>query len=601
MSLKDKFEKIKQTATTQKNVEKIEDGKNIVSKIGNDKQALENRINDLSQLLSQLEETYSSSPRKLDEFKGAKLKINELFTQYADYLKEQGINSVSDILSNQNMAKEEEVVDYQEKGVAQIGNQGKRGALGEQVEKLSVTKEKIKAELPDENLDFRGGTKEGKNSPRTESILKIKAHIEKLQEELNKTKEKEAETKQEYLPVIKEALQKKIDELLPENRSNSIGAGAANLKFIDNGVFRLAGDQYWNEVKEIAQGIIADKFRERGIKSISQKEINDSLEAEKLIFDVEEIRSKYEELLKKERDQYCLSTIAGDIKSEIREDVIIKDKKAYPYNLLNQAEDVNKKNPEAKRVCEEFKENILIALTEAEAKIKPGIFTGKENKAAMDRIKEEINSSKDQLNRLSAPENYYKSEGRWDFYNTASSSKPYFNYNYSYDWYKEMVKELEPKYTAELKKLDELNNNETEKLRLKTSDDIYKYGHASEWTTIGEIKIPVLPLEKNYAYQHIHDKSRIDAVLARLSDQALSPAQLQEQFAAEEKTMADEIKKYPQSEEILARFKKLVKEYDEKFASLSDLIDIKRQPSNYRGFGTVQKESYRVKQELFYE
>ena len=288
MSLKDKIAELKQADKTEIDGKKMKEGKETINVIGSEKEALANKIKGLKDLVSKLENSYSAAKTGIAEFKDAKGKIDEIFSDYVAHVEETGaeqkISGVSEILNSAEFAGDEEVREYHKKGTKKIKGDDKTGQLGDKVKENAQAKKAIKEALPDMKLNFRGGLKEGeKMSPRDASLLKLKDYIKELeQEELAAVRKKEAEVKAEYLPRIQEIVNRNLDRIFPEGNSPSGSSLGSHLNLISDEILEFCGDELWPETKAMAMKLILEQCAKKGIRS-NVSEVDENLEAEKMI------------------------------------------------------------------------------------------------------------------------------------------------------------------------------------------------------------------------------------------------------------------------------------------------------------------------------
>lgn len=640
MSLKGKFEGIKQVVGVKKTQETFEEGKRVFGDIENKKKTLTDRINGLKELVNQLEGSYSSARKGSNDFAEADNKIKTTFNEYtqdpefAAALKRLGVKSVEELLASPDFSNEEEIVDYHKKGAAKLRKNEatqtekleiaddedekkkpeKRGELGERVKELASVKGRVKKELPEMDLNFRGRVKAGETiSPREASILKIKDYIKELEKkELAEVQKKEKEAKAEYLPKIKEIISNRLEEIFPAAKGYSVAPAAANINFITDEVFELCGDELWPEVKNAALILVRQKFEERKI-DIRSDGIDKSLEAEKFIFDVSDLRNKNENLLKLDRDKDNFSGLGRETDEKLfqglkksGEEVEIKDNLMFPKYLLQQAEYFKEKNVEVKKVLEKTISELIPFYTEAKNEFQPGIFTGGKNEKAMKEAKNILDQVINGLKVLKVPENYYNGNDRWgfhnNFFNTIPGESKFRSNPDSYKWLSALYTKASEKYEEMRETFKSTTSPEDDKLN-KLSNDLYNYSSSryDGKINVSGFDVPVVIPEKGYRYPEITNKKRVDSFLKSLNDQTFSQEELAKKFKEEEEIYAQEIKNYPNSEEIINRFKQLSEKYDKVYRYNSDLLNTKNKAKTNQGY--VQRtpsDSFIFKKELFY-
>lgn len=607
-SLEEKFKAIQDQVKAEEHLEVMKEGKKVFSDISNEKQTISNKINDLNVLLSELKMAYSLGNSSLESFKSSKVKIQDLFNKYSTSLKTKGINSVEDILNNEDYKEVKEITEYHQKGASQIIDKNKKGELGERVENINIAKEKIKEALPEMELNFSGKPK-GKetSSHREESLLKIQKYIQDLeQQQLAEIQKKEALAKSEYLPKIKDIVTKNLEKIFPEGKGYSIQPLAANLDFISDEVFELCGDELWPEAKVIALNLILEKNKEKKI-NYQPEEIGISLEAEKLIFDVKKIREQHDSLLKIDHDRTYFPRLTRSIQDGfsriLPSELIIKDNKVYPYELLKQAEYFKEKNPEAKEVCEEAINNTLNILREAQSKINPGWLSRKQTKEDMADAKKNIEKSISEMIKIEAPDNFYTTKNIYEFSNKFSSaSSPNFK-GYQSDWCVSLKTKLKEDLKMELDKVMKLINDEHDRL-YKFGNDAYAFRDCKK-VMEGGLEIPVVNLEDDYICNSLNDKEALNSFIKSIQEKVLSIEELSEKIKQKVAVFYNKISNYHNSEEILAKVKKLKEKFSNfnEFRGKGDLINIKMQVKNnqYKGGLVTHIEDYNIQDILFYK
>lgn len=608
MSLKNKLESIKKEVVTEKDAEKIKEGKESVKEIESSKQVLVDRISGLKNLLSQLEGAYSSAGNKLDNFKEAKNKINDLFLEYKDYLKEKGINSVADILHNADFSDESEIQAYQESGTLKTDNEEERGKLGESVENLANIKKATKEALPDMDLDFRGKTSEGEDlSPRQASIAKIKNFINDLEKELAEVSAKESETKAEYLPKIRNLIKEKIDNIFKADNL-SIAPKAANLNFISDEVFELCGEEFWPQVKNEAIEMIVEKDKTR-FGSYNRDDIKKSLEAEKLIFDVENLRNNNKEVLQLEVDKINFSRLGYRIERELsftpNNKILVKDGNIYPGVLMEQAQYFEEKNKDAKQVCEDVLEKLKALLSETKDKVPTVSFlTGKKKKIEIEKVKAELEEAEKELSAIEAPDNFHCNNKRYDFTNKLGSRiiTPKFNSLNRTEWLAPLRKELDngsDKIRQELRNLQSQEGPAVSKL----SDALYNFGRRlKQFTDVNGFEIPFVKLAESDYYKRINSKEIADTFFKRLEGVNLDLEEFKKQVKEEEERISRLILDFPEAEKTLAEFNRLQEKYDSDFKYETKLMQTKLSSrKREKSWSMSEKGEYEIKQEMFFK
>lgn len=604
MSLKNKLEAIKKEVTSKKSAEEIVAGKQTVSELAGNKQALSTKIADLKTMLSQLKSAYSHSESDLADFKSKKSQIEALFTEYGDYLETRGIASVEDFLHDPEFAAEGEIKEYEEAGAAKQKS-GQRGKLGKGVEQVADLKSQAKEALPEMDLDFRGQKKAGEEvSPRQASFSKIEAHIQELEGELAKINEQEKNAKQEYLPKIKALVGEKIDEVFNEQNLTT-NPKLLNLNLISDEVFRLCGDEFWPEAKETAMSLIKQKYAgEKWGSSFEVEDLNSSLEAEKLIFEVNEIREKHQSLLDREHDRQGLVNLSREMDSSFfrypNSSLAVKEGDLYPGDILAQAEYFADKNKEAKVVCEKSLEQAKMALEAAKAKIPGGFLAGKDTKHDIEEITQEIEKAEANLAKLSAPDSFY-GDNEYAFTNAMFSVMPRLKSRSGKEWALNLREEIDKQNDQINNSLRNLQNQEREALR-KIKDDLYQFGSSQLKKTINGFIVPYFKLEDFPQYKSFNDKPELDQLFKGLEGLRLTQAEFKEQIEKESAVFKQEIAAYPDSEAILKRFKELEEKFESDYRYNFQIMHVKELTRNNPEARTSQtRDHYTIKRDLFYK
>jgi hypothetical protein len=604
MSLKDRFDNIKKTVETKKAGDELKEGGKVFQEIGNEKQTLTDKINGLKELLSQLKLGYSASETDLENFKGDKSKIEGLYSEYAEYLKEQGVNSVNDILHNEAFAGDEEVKKYRQAGAAKLDKAGQRGKLGEGVAKLSEAKSRAKATLPDLKLDFRGQVAEGQEqSPRQESILKIQNLIEVLEkEQLASVQERDQKAREQYLPKIKEIITNNINKLPLADRNFSIDDRLFSNQLISQEVFEICGDELWPEVKQMAVELIAEKYRDQGLPSWNNP-TEGWLDAEKMVFDVDNLRGQHEKLLELNRDKIRFSRLGRDIEDNflVGESgrLTVKGDNAYSQEVMADVEYFKEKDPAAKKVCEEVKNKITSLFAKAQQELKPGLLASRENRDDLKMVKSRLDESIKRIEQTEVPEHFY-SRDMYDFTNIIGNAIPRFS-SLRWDWFQSTVAAAVKQAEAEFEKINELRNKESDRLR-KLDDRIYSmsYNRGLKKIKEGGFDVPFLNIKELESYKIISDKKEVDSFLVSLEGQVMSKEEFARLIQKEQAVFEAEIENYPDSEAILRRYEELQIRFKDNFFSIPTVVEEKRRVRKGETHRTTERvDFYEVRHRLF--
>ena len=608
MSIKNKFESIKQEVSKNRAASDIVETKKSVVELVDRKTVLSDKINNTQNILSKLESIFSQSEKSLIDFKTQKEQLGNLFFEYKDYLADKDINSVKDLLDNPEFAGEEEIKHYNEVKPGK-NSKGDRGSLGKNIEEASIIKQEAKESLSDLDLDFRGGTKEGEEtSPRKQSFNKIKNYIDQLKGDLEKLNSQEQKLKNENLPIIKELLEDNIKKVFSAENL-SVGPVMENLNFIKDEVFGLCGDEFWPEAKKMAADLIAERYQERfGDKKVfgpaSSENINKSLEMEKLIFDANDIRENHKELLVLNSDKEVLKNFidSADYFRFQDEKIVMKDKKAYSGHILSQIEYFNQKNAEAKVICEEAIKEAKEMVDKLESEIPSKFLAGRDEKYDIEKFSNGLGIVKEGLEKINAPE-YFHSEDRYRFYNNFRS----LFHNLDADsrsekkWALALVKEFKNKVSEIDNKIISLHNNESDAFS-KLSDNIYQLNHR-KFEKINDFKAPYIDVKETRPYQNIYDKADFDNFLDSLEGKELDKEQFEVEIDKRKDLLTEKIADYPNSQIILEKFNVLVDKYKKEFqlGDLNKAIQEKNYARNNKRPGYFKEtDSYRFQKDLFY-
>ena len=613
MSLKEKLDGVKKTVEVKRTKENIVKDTESLADVVSEKQALGEKIVRAYEILNGLEQNYTGASKAAKEFKAVSSKINALFEEYKDSLGERGINSVAEMINDDEIAKDDEVKQYKQKGVkgADVFEPGAHGELGLQVKTLSSLKEYAKMEFPALELNFAGGRKRGGSeraeTPRELSMKEITRYIHGLEIDSQVLTEKENQAKAEFLP--------KVDLLVKENIDRFFGRGnfsldpySSEINFINDEVFKACGDAYWPDVKAEAKKIIEAKYNERkiGFNKKDEKDIDKSLEAEKLIYDVTELRLDNERVLKLEQDRYNISNLKRELsrqifKNDSNKTIVFKDKKAFPGDILKLAEELQTKNPEANKICGKLKGDYLETLYNLGNNLKAGIFTGGEQKKAIQDVKDKLAKMIAKINKIDIPDNFYQPEV-YKFGNDIVLTRPDFDNKYlKYDWFKTLESRFNIASQQFNQGLNELSKQEYPATS-KLDEALYNF-QLEKTVPVGGYQIPVAPVANNYFYKDIVDKNRINSFIKGLEGKSLSQKEMWDEFAKINNEFNNEINDTPEGKTVINKFNSLMLKYNENFRGILGLVNVKLQ--GRRGdsitFQDRNEEDHIVKQKLFYK
>lgn len=206
MSLEDKINKKR----AEKEQNKL---KNDQDSIVKQKQTIEEEKSKIISLKNTLEQYYSNTlddvekyKTKRGEVKNNKDKLDVLYKDNEDIMKEDDLNNVEEmIMANLD---EEEIIEYNEgKNKQKDLSQSVRGG----VESIGIIKQTLKEELPDLDLKFSGGKKGEEKSDREISLEKIDTYLGSLDKKIKGLGDKEKELYLETNEGKKEACKKELD------------------------------------------------------------------------------------------------------------------------------------------------------------------------------------------------------------------------------------------------------------------------------------------------------------------------------------------------------------------------------------------------------
>lgn len=602
MSLKNKLEAIKKDVETKKVVEEITEGKESLRETSDQKQVLTDRITALKLLVKQVKDAYSSSQGSLDDFKKSAGNIKALYSEYEDYLKEKGINSVEEILRSDDFKEEAEVKEYQEAGASQIDESGQRGKLGKNVEEVAKAKTAVKEALPDMKLDFRGKKGEGEDmSPREASISKLENYVSELETELEEINKKESEKKGELLPKVKEMISLEIDKIFSEGNLY-LEPKAGNRKFINDKVLELGGDELWPQIKETAKALIEEKIEEKRNGEFQRSEIDSSLEAEKLIYDASKIKEEHQDLLDLKNEEESFKRLSNEIKADYflqrSGELVVKENRLYRADLIEKTDYFKEKNIEAKKISEEVINEYLSAYKAAKEKMPSGFFIGSKTKEGVEEMTAIFDKAIKEMEEMEAPDNFYCHKP-YDFTNKLLSIPPHFDIRTRKDWAKEMKKDLIDLDIKLSEKIKDLFNKESDAL-FKLSNDLYNSTSNRPTIEMNGFNVPYQDMKDFQSYEQLKNTEKVDAILKEVDGLKLSHEDFVKLFNEEREELVNQIASYPDSEKILNKLKELEDKFDNDYEHDSILIQRKmaaKEGKEVRDYD--KKESYEIRKDLF--
>ena len=226
-------------AEKEKTIE-LEKNNELHAQVGN----LTQEKNEWEQNLEDLESGYKTADSSLQELKNNRKKIDTIYTN-PDYMEVIGNKSKAEFI--QENEDEEEIKTYR----------GQENKVRESVGALSGLKSFFKEKL--QNLDFRGGKKDGE-SPRQESIKKIKEEISEKNKNISTLYEQTTEGKQELV-------EKRKQEIIKFHEKETKNDYRAN--------YAQVYDWDINKAKEYGEDLVKDSLIE-----LNQNKINEYIEQE---------------------------------------------------------------------------------------------------------------------------------------------------------------------------------------------------------------------------------------------------------------------------------------------------------------------------------
>lgn len=187
MSLRDKLEGKQEEVLQRRREEKQREDEAKYAPIRTSISVLQGKRQQLEGLLAQLGEGYGEASKALGGFKRRKQPLNELYTQYADVLKETAVETKSDFVKSDEFKDEPEIQEYKESGKT----------LREKAGAVRATKKQLKEEEPD--LSFKGGLSTGERADRQakpdreQAVETIKARMAQIDSEIQKLSEQTPE------------------------------------------------------------------------------------------------------------------------------------------------------------------------------------------------------------------------------------------------------------------------------------------------------------------------------------------------------------------------------------------------------------------------
>ncbi|MFA5696554.1 MAG: hypothetical protein WCX15_02155 [Bacilli bacterium] len=579
MSIQEKLGNISKKIENKKSEKQISQKKISYSDLIEEKKSVVKKIEVLIGLYSNLKELYSSSGsdiKKIKEFKTKVKEVEDYFSENEDELLLINIESVEDLLSTPDLKDDQESKDifkYQKDGFARNKGEKIGDKLREKVSQLSETKVRIKEELPDEELKFTGGIDSDGLNPRKESLDKIKEHIDYLSNTKVRELDNEIiETRKEILPVLKKMIKERVDEIfLDEDFIRSIEKKDLNYQFIPDKILKICNNDLWSDVKNFFTEAMHNKKDEisKDEKKFSEYKdifegstIKDNLNAEKLVFDVKELKNNNKDLIKAIIDKENFIVFNNNFFNEVRrllsgDGVLIKDNKVFRKDSIINKEYFDSKNEEAKIVLEEVRENILKILDDLNNELKIKFFDGKDVKDNLTEYKKYLSEEIDKINKIDSNEKLFQKD-KYSLLNKISNLMSELDGCSSLKGSRlNKIEEARKKIKEEFKKFQDIFNEAREKYSKFLSDnyDLNSFNYEID-NSFGisyynfENKLKKLFPENNI--------SSINEFIANLEGKSFSYEEINKVFSEEEGRLDEVVKEYPNNKEVMAKFTELL-------------------------------------------
>jgi hypothetical protein len=575
MSIQEKLGNISQKIENKKAEQQISEKEASYSDLMDEKKSIVKKIETLRGLYSNLKELYSSSGsdiKKIKEFKNKVKEIEDYFSENKEELLLINIESVEDLLSAPDFKNDQEskdILEYRKDGFARNNGEELGDKLREKVSQLSETKIKIKEELPDEELKFTGEKDSEGSSPRKEALEKIEKHIDYLSgTQLKELDNKIKESKKELLVVLNKMIEERVDNIfLDDNFIRNIGKKDFNYQFISDNILKLCNNDLWPTVKDLftekmfnkkAEFVKDDKNNSRDKEVLIFPDIKNSLNAEKMVFDVEELKNNNKNLMKAIIDKENFKTFNNNFFNGnsrlLNGDIIINDGKIFRKDSVINKEYFDEKNEEAKIIFEEVRENILKNLNDLNNELKTKIFDGRDVKNGLVKYKEYLSDQIDKINKIDSDEKIFK-KNNYSFWN-----KNYFmgRLNDCEDLEGSRlnkINETRKKIEEESKRFENIYKKESSKLGKFLNDNYNLSNSREEEKSFG---IPYYDFK--YRLKELFPENNIDNInnfIVSLEGKSFSYEEINKVFNDEKERLNKNIKEYPNYNEVFLEFSEL--------------------------------------------
>lgn len=589
MSLINKLEDLKAKAAIKKMGVDLDQGKDVFKAMAVKKKSIADQLLKIEAALSGLNQAYSQADSSLELLKTKKKFIDDTYGEYIkdDDLKkvieDLGINSAADMRNHPEFSNESEIKDYhsespaKEKKAVEYDSQEKaelaekgRGQLADKIRNLASAKAEAQELMPEAKLSFTGNKSDKQTESQREiSLAKLEAERNNLQKQLTEIIAVEDKMKQEHLPKIEKILEEELTRLLPEGKV-SIDSKASNLNFIPKEVFE-SSENFWAETKELAIKTIEKYLSKRNV-NISHENLDNSLEAEKIIYDVTKLKSEYQDVLGMEHDKNALSHLDDLLNIAFNHGqgrAVFRDGKVISEHLISQAESLDALNPEAKQKAEDALARLKTFLTEERDGIKNGLFSFATTRSQKGHVREKISQAIAKLDNIKAPDDFFKAN-HWDFTNQISNSKVDMRPNDK--WEVDLDKRLQEVYNVEIDKLNELARSKGERIS-KLANEVYQMkSRQADSIQIGGFQLPALNLESQYVSYKMNDEARFKKFFNSLENKNLSLAEFQVILKEELDSYSKDIDRIPGGNQAVSDFKSLQQNTYDFFQRYTELI-----------------------------
>jgi hypothetical protein len=275
MSLGEKLEK--KRAVKKEEVEKVKkmSVQEKINTITTEMNVLTTKKEKITSLASSLKNNYASADVKLTDFKDKKEVLKEIFNENEDILKEDGVENFEEMLVEN--ADEEEVKKYRQSGVrgpkTEKNKEEETGELYQSVKDIGELKTQLNEEVPELKLNFSARKINNQDINQRElSFQKIEEYLNFLDTELEKLKQKQAET-------LLETKEGKRDTIVKDAQENNLFNSTSierpvGFNFGDKQI-ELASQFGEETVKNVYVGMLSERMKNNILSGIKYKAKND--------------------------------------------------------------------------------------------------------------------------------------------------------------------------------------------------------------------------------------------------------------------------------------------------------------------------------------